>query len=207
MPLEVGDVVQVTYESSLSGQTILNILHYKVSTAGITISETTQLGVYAAYFANPAATPCPLKFLVAALGDNQVMSNVKCQRVFPTRGVYVQEDINSTGTQDPAGTPNIALSVTKRTRLPGRKGIGRVQVGGLPNTAYVNGILTAAYSNIIGPLLSNFALPVTIALDGSVLTPVVYGTGYEGLDRSEIFQVQLEQEVRTMHRRTVGLGI
>lgn len=207
MALAVDDVVQVSIRGLLFNQRILTVLHYVVSVAGSGSTET-NLENIAADFAGAATAQDVINKYVAATSLDLGLSEIRAQRVFPTRTVYKAFAIaRSGGDADNAATANMAASILKQTNTPGRRGIGRMQLAGLPNNAIAAGLLQDAYR--LGALtdLANELKKGWSTVTGTAITlqPCLYNPGATPA-YSIIVGTVPEITVRTMHRRTVLLG-
>lgn len=203
-----NDVFQITLRMIYNEQVLLNVFHMRPTE--ITNNE------YAAWCTDLADE------LAAEFGGtgkfvpwldntsaNVLFDEWRVQRIHPVRDVYFQSAITLNGVlaAGPGETPNIALSVTKRTLTPGRTGVGRTQLAGWEPGAidagvYSAGSLTAAFAAMDWQLLDF----VTQAGNGG--TWGLYNPGStETPPFSRITSVIPQDTVRTMHRRTVRLGI
>jgi len=107
----------------------------------------------------------------------------------------------------PAGTANVALSIEKRATFPvgaPRQGIGRFQLGGIPNDAYEEGIFTDAYVTTVGPLRDDIVESIDTA--GITFIPILVNFIEGGSTVNPIFGTSIKRTVRDMRRRTVGVG-
>jgi hypothetical protein len=205
--MAVNDIVAVSFRGTLFSQRILNIFHYVVSVAGTgTVVE--QLQAFANGFIVDALGCNFQTDFLACLAPSYVLDEVRTQRVYPTRSIY------TTATADVPGTyatdtevANIAASILKRTETPGRMGIGRVQLAGIPTAVYENGGLTNAYAN---GQLSNLATDMLFSLTEPARTvtyvPCLYNPSSTGEKFSVLSAATPQLSLRTMHRRTLRVG-
>lgn len=207
-PLAINDVLQITYRQTLFSQSIMNVFHARVVTApvGGTTAEA-QLEDLVPKLANPGVFP----LLVAwkpAVSHDLFFNDVTVQKVKPVRTIFSVASIASFGTDaDSPSTANLAVSFEKRTTFVGRKGIGRMQLAGVSAGYITNGRVSADWIADKGSTLAE-------AMYGNFSGGALYGGVYTwclpsgGVDHSlDLYDVSVKTTARTMHRRTVGLGI
>jgi len=207
MPLALGDVVQVSLKGSLFGQRILNILHYSVSVVG-TGTEYDQLSRLSSDIALGAAATDILTPFLSAIAPQYTLEEIRCQRVYPTRTVYAKTSVTifgayATGTE----LTNVAVSLEKRTLAPGRMGIGRLQLAGIPTAVIDNGEVTAGYQ--AGELAALAAILIqTITTTGPVVTfsPCLFNPTAPVNKFEPIFSIIPQSTIRVMRRRTLRIG-
>jgi len=205
MGLATGDTVQLTFRGTLAAQRILTVLHCQIITPDPTTSITQDLFAIADRFSAPALVGSPLKALLACQATNVTQLELRAQRVWPQRSIYMSAPIGANGTYDAACiTPNIAASLEKRTTHSGRKGIGRVQIAGVPTEVVSDGLLGGPYRALMDDL--GFALVGTYTLPASPLQLSFCLPSANGDPSYRIFGWVSMDTVRTMHRRTVRLG-
>jgi len=205
--MAVGDIVQVSFRGTLFDQRILNIFHYVVNVAGTgTVVE--QLSAFAnGFIVDALGTNFQTEFL-NCLAPSYTLDVVRTQRVYPTRSIYAQATADTPGTfATDTEVSNIAASILKRTETPGRMGIGRVQLAGIPTAAYENGSLSNAY---LTGVLTNFATDMVQSLTeparGVTFVPCLYNPTAAGDKFSVIVAATPQSSIRTMHRRTLRVG-
>jgi hypothetical protein len=205
--MAVGDVVAVSFRGTLFNQRILNIFHYSVGVSGTgTVVE--QLQAFAnGFIADSFAVPFQAAFL-ACLAPSYTLDVVRAQRVYPTRSIYAE------GTADAPGTfatdtevSNIAASILKRTETPGRMGIGRVQLAGIPTAAYENGAVTNAYlTGELSTFAADMILSLTEPARGVTFVPCLFNPTAPVNKFSVLAAATPQSSLRTMHRRTLRVG-
>lgn len=209
MALVLNDVIQVSIFGSLFSQRIITNLHYIVNVAAGGSTEDQLKQIATDWTGGTGSVPGILTHMLDCQGVEYNCDFVRAQRIFPTRTIYMQSNANDPGTHaDPCTAPNIAASLLKRTATAGRKGVGRVQLAGIPQTAYVDGMITPVFSaaklNVwCNDLLASYTTSVIIM----TLVPGLYNPTGTGTHFSPLLQVIPEDTVRTMHRRTVRVGI
>lgn len=205
MGLATGSVVTITYNSTLFDQRLMTVLRAVITVPDPATSVQQDLSALATYFADPAVgKPCDL--MQACQVEDVEYQNVRTQQIYPARSTFWNEVLTTTGQiDDDAGTANVAASITKRSLLPGRKGIGRIQLGGIPTSAYTDGFVSAGQLtklNAFGTSLLGSIIPLGTVMRAKLCTSAD-GTALD----STVFSTEAQNTLRTMHRRTVGLGI
>lgn len=198
-----GDVIQCIIETRLNQQRLLNVLHYKC------VGTPTNVN----YFGGMAALNTDLnkangliKGMLDLMSQDASIWSVYSQRVWPTRGPLVELSIVDPGLVAGAAAPqNVTMSITKKVDAAGRGYNGRIQLVGLPLSGITDGLWNAGQI----ALVSQWAPMLLEALDAGAdidrYYPVTWNRSTGGTNNVRDFEVQ--EEVRTMHRRTVGLGI
>lgn len=207
-PLALNDTIRITYFGRLFNQVIESVLHARVvtlpsggSTAEIQLED----------LANKLSAPTfPfLSAYMSAAGNNFTMDYVRAQKVAPLRTIYLEAAISTGGGFGGVCTAsNVACSIEKQSTTVGKKGIGRLQFGPVPYTQILNGQLDPAY---LAVQMNGLATTMFGSFAGGPLYAGVYGWclpansvtpgGYD------VFNAFAYPTLRTMHRRTVGLGI
>lgn len=208
-PLLVDDLIQVTYVGRLLAQQIITVLHMRVVTApsGPSTAEGQLQLLLDGKLAVRADNPF-LDHYIDAAANNYTMDYVRAQRIRPTRSVYAQAAISLPGEWPAAATTaNLAASIEKQSLHAGRKGVGRVQFGPIAADVIINGIVDSDYRAVQLQDLAD-------DLYGSITPPSPLGGEFRyclpagGTDHSyDIYNAFPMDTVRTMHRRTLRLGV
>jgi len=207
MALAVGDVIQVSLRGTLYGQRILNVLHYSVAVAG-SGTDYDQLSILTSNLVTGGGSVDPLVDFLAAIAPQYQLVEVRAQRVYPLRTIYAYTidgrfGTYATGTE----TTNIAASLEKRTLTPGRMGIGRLQLAGIPTAAMDNGELAAAYkATEMSNLAQKLLLSITTSSPVVTYTPCLFNPTAPVNKFSPLFSIVIQDSLRTMRRRTVRVG-
>jgi hypothetical protein len=204
--LATNDVLRVTYFGTLMGQRILNVFKLRVKTAPGGTDIFVQLNNIASKLADTVTGPA-LPLWVPLVGGAFSFDKVRVQRFWPDRTIFGEVLIAQNGTNANQPTlPNVAMSVEKRTHVAGRKGIGRVQIAGMPASEYTDGLWTTAAQTDAGTAFQFLKGDFTVTADGGVYRWCLF-SGAPIPENDDIIDVQPKPEVRDMRRRTVGLGI
>lgn len=205
MAINVNDLIRVTYFQRMFQQRLLAVLHMRVVTAPAGASSDL---VAMTNLANKVGDPAQVWVAAwRAIVTNQVLfDEVRCQKVFPVRGIYGKSAMAVTGSESgAASTANTAISIEKRSRIPGRKGIGRIQIAGSRIIDLVDGSFDPTYLSAVQSAGEQLIGLVSTPLDGGVYAWCLPGPTPLTSD-NDISDVQAKDTVRTMHRRTVQVG-
>lgn len=204
-PLAVNDIVLYSIFGRLAGQQLIHTFHYKLTTVnGDPYTEALDAFLAFQFGASGIATA-----LLPIMPSNYRMETHRAQVIFPTRRRYVEALIDTPGAwASAARTPNTAMSIKRIGLAATRQGVGRLQVP-IGDDLMTNGTINLA--GIAAELLdidTAMELEFTPPGDGNVYQPVLFGKDANGnLTNTPIIEVAAMTTVRTMHRRTVGLGI
>jgi len=208
-PLAVDDVISATYYGTLFEQQIETVMMMRVSQAPSTgASAEVQLVDWAGYLADPAHNLF-LAAMMNAAGNNFYMDYLRLQKLYPTRTIYGESPVSLNGGQEGSCTQsNLAVSLEKQTITVGRKGVGRVQFAPIPAGVITSGKITAGYQldymvPICEAMIGEFDAGATHAGKFHYCLPAAAGGG----SAYDIFNAFPWSEVRTMHRRTLYVGI
>lgn len=202
--IQQNDIIQTRIEYRAMFQTDLNVLHWRVKTTPANIEMFSFLSIELLGDMTKPGGFC--EGLLAQMSNKIVMTGVYGQVIKPIRFRHVKKVLNNPGAQlDDLRTNNNALSVTEAPLLAGRGRTGRMQIPGIPTNKMADGIWDNAvvtwYTNLVHQFRSfDYAVGTT----GVVLEPVLYrpATGVT----NKIVSCFGQETVRTMRRRTVGLG-
>lgn len=206
-PIADSDVFRVSFFQTLNLQRLLTVLHFRFSTALITdyLDAMNNLATALANSFVGAGTFSGWGTLVTA---DLTFDFLRVQRVADSREVYIERLISTTGTLTaPSAPPNVALTLNKRTLKPGRHGRGDLHMGGCAQASLSQGIwsplLVGNATSIWSGILTN---PFVDSVTGNEIRFGVYDPELTMGGIQDIINVVGFNQVRTMHRRTVGLG-
>lgn len=208
MPIPLNSVVEVAYEYEYSSQRYLNVSHWlKTVNQTVGTSITAEL-LELATSLSAAGGGSFLTLLRACLSVDVTVARVRCQMVDPTRSLAVYGSINASGTfGGGASQGNLSAVITRRTELGGRDQIGSWHMPAVPD-----GVSTLGFLNGIGSYwtaLLTFANRLNVAVSGTGLAsydPVLWHNRTVPHTTSLLTSSQVQDTVRTMRRRTVGVG-
>lgn len=208
-PLNGGDVLRIVFFHTLDGQRMLTVLHARVTAPGAL--------PYIADIQNIAEGLTAIATGTTGIGayrdaqeEDVVWDSVRVQRVSGTRDVYFEDTIAVAGGQSSTGgaaPPNVAMTINKRTLRPDRHGHGDMHLFGFPAIKATNGLwdgtLTANMQSLFQTFLTTEIDPGSSASSYKWCiwdpTPTTGGP-------QDIVNAVASNRVKTMHRRTVGLG-
>ncbi len=205
--LVVNDVVQVILRANVSSQVNLNVLHYRVTTSTGAATYFEQMDAIAAEMGTPGG--------VGIVGETSRLQSedylydwVQTQKVGPVRSLYTRTALGAPGTVvEPCNAVNVSAVITKQTEIPGRGFSGSFHIGGLPPSAYEFGQLTNATIVQMNVICAALAADLSLLAGALRLTPVCFSqTGGIGGETNTIVNCFPQPQLRTMRRRTLGLG-
>lgn len=203
-PLTDGAIVQVVLRSNMNQQVMLNVLHYKFSKVGgandyVVVMQ--DLGTELA----KAGSLCE-KFSQAVHSTTNLLQ-LDLQPVFPQRLTAFTKPIGLIGTQLGVAAPqNVSAVIEKLSDIAARFGRGSFHLGGLAAQNFANGVLNDAFkTNSLTPLAVEINKERDLANGGSCLAVLWNKSNANRATPMNGFKVM--PEVRTMRRRTIGVGI
>jgi hypothetical protein len=207
MPLVAGDIVQVTVRSLVGGQTVLWLNNYRVFSTASTDTVLEDLAQLAVAF-SATTTPLPLFYYRRVISTDTVISAVRAQRVRPTRSVFFENPVGVNGLgSGNCQTINVAATYTRGTELAGRNQISVSHIGPISPNDYASGLLSGGFVTKLGDLAARMTEDFfTTAPDISYRPVVLHKLGFQP-SSTDIETYRLGATSRTMHRRTVGIGI
>lgn len=201
----VGSILQASIESLVNGQRLLNVLHYKVEAESTEADVKDEQENFATQL-NAVGGIVPK--MQAAMSIEATISQVVVQFIRPERFARSTLEIDDTGTiASDCNAQNVAAVITKRTAFAGRWAVGAFHLGGVPVNGYVAGNLEPAYKAFVLALAEQLLEPIVIPIVGGTYVPVlVHPIGEHG-GSTELAETEVQDTLRVMRRRTVGLGI
>lgn len=211
--LFAGDIVQISLRGRIFGQRILLTRFYKVtvpSDAALTV-EQELAGLLAGINATiPAGGNELVSKYLTVMPNNYSLETIRAQLVWPNRSVLVEQIADQTGQSLGAATvSNTAVVITMRTAKAGRNQVSNVHIGPVDNEVYSAGFVTGPAKPSYNLLGVRLAIPLTSQnIGGCTTVPVIYHAGQElpQLISDDIRTHVLQDTIRVMRRRTVGLG-
>jgi hypothetical protein len=207
MPIAVNDIIQVTLEADFWGSRILNTFHYRCLSAPPAGPTSGSLASLLAYLWDQATGIMSLKW-GPVNNTSYFLRRAKGQVLTPIRSAYVNFDIGGTGAIVPDGlqVSNLSWVITRKTDLGGRAFRGNLHLV-VPTAGWTtnSGFLSGANRVDREALRDQIPLQVSVPIGGQY-EPVIF---HRNLDPNytRITTAVIQDEVRTMSRRTVGRGI
>lgn len=211
MSVQAGDIILLSLKGTIFNQRII-MTHTYVCEQAPTIGVTTDFAME--FILNQTMTigaPVPIRdTYLAAMPSNYALDFATCQVIAPTRQRANRRTINSLGSVVPNATSsNQSSAITLYTPLAGRKYVATKHVGPLGRDQYALGELTVGQKALNDDLAIELTNPVGAApFVNGLYRPVIFhknalpGQPYYTYITGRIVQSTL----RTMRRRTVGLG-
>jgi len=203
-PMIAGSVVLVSFRTTLFEQRVINTFqYYPIGTIDPDIE-------YTEYLSNLITNMQALAGLFdkwsACVPADITAAVIRAQIVYPVRLRYVEVPVTVTPGGGTANQSNVAISITRKSYVPGRHGLGRIQVpanssdmalGKIDpgNPLYTNGVALA--DQMIDPIPD----PAT----SITWQPIVWASGAVAPTQA-VFQTQLQDTARVMRRRTLRVG-
>lgn len=205
MGLPVGTIWQVGIDTVVNGQRCMNILGYRC-TAESTEADIAEETLNLAAAMNAVGGIIPK--LVACQSNDALITQVTAQAIRETRYARQVVDIGQAGgVAEDCTAQNLSAVIIKRTAFAGRWAVGSFHVPGLPVTAYVNGAIEPVYKASVVDLAAQLLVPVVIPIVGGTYEPVLIHPVGEHGGSTFLTSTEVQDELRVMRRRTVGLGI
>jgi len=203
----VGDIYALTYRGTLAAQTIMSTFAYRLQSLDGTPTVVTIYDFMDTLFNDTASN---LKDLLQdVLPDNYLFVDCRIQRVATQRIDAKIYDLTPAGGNFgfDATTANLAGVILRRGEVATRKSQSTLH---LPyadkETGLANGLVSASYKTVAGALATYIKADKTLPTTTMVIRPVVYNRG-SSPNFTAITRTAVQDTLRVMRRRTVGLGI
>jgi len=204
--IPVGSIVEVSYRSLIFQQQMMTILHYRYdNTVPIIDGDGAMADLVTALDGVSTITDNYLALLAPQLS----LKELRCQVVYPTRQYYHSDARSSNGTWStgPCTAQNVSAVLVKQSSHAGRGRSGTIHLPAVPDNAYAAGAMgVSGYAAAAATFATALQIPILIAGGPGQWTPVIWSPR-KPTSPSEIVGMRLNPWVRTMRRRTVGLGI
>lgn len=206
MAIPIDGVIEGAYVGECLGQTIMSVFHWKVGVVSSIPNTLAELDAFASRWQTLGANSFLTNYL-ALMPLNYTLTRVTAQQIWTTRSRRVQKVNLITGNGvSTATTANVQSSITFTTDFAGRTDIGGKRLL-LPNQAYEDGKVNLAHHNSMIDFAVNCVTPLVVADGGGTYLPVIYHRVGLPTKSSLITGYVIQDTVRVMRRRTVGLGI
>lgn len=205
--LVLNDVLQVTLGYIVQGQQCLLTRHYFLKNIPSDPDYDTWLSEVITSWLT-GGTPISTK--MAAMQHPDVYQNfIMVQKVYPQRWYYLRIPQNIPGTfADAAALPsNSAVTITLQPETPGRGRSGSAHIGGLTMEAPTpSGRVSEAYQTLMTDLAEELQRGIGGVAPNHYLEPCMYRP--VGTNRiNPVISFAIQDSMRVMRRRTLGLGI
>jgi hypothetical protein len=204
MPYSVPDgaIVQVTFSGKVLNQQMLSVLHYQYENPGGSEDGAALLDGLAEEL--NIADGLHDKY-TACLSTDYTFGRIRTQWIIPTRYAYFEKLPTITQGQDAGRVigPNAAIAINKRTEIAGVHGRGVLHMPGVSTTWITGGQLNVAGFAVYNTLGAKLIEDLTVL--AGTFHPIIFNRATPG-EVAFLNNWVTSPDVRTMHRRTVGLG-
>lgn len=208
MAVGVNSIMELTFMGTVNSQKVLTILHFACTNQPTQNDAIVVQDDFLQEVIGGGGSPMEVHY-TGCCGSNYLLNSLRAQIVSPTRYRPSYLTRNLSGTRTGACTAqNVSGVITKQTDLSGRKQVGSVHIPGISASDYTSGKMTSGWlSDAV--LFGNDLLQNVIENGGQgVWAPCLYHVGQQGQNAWNRLTAYLVQDtLRTMRRRTVGLGI
>ena len=210
MPMEVGDLVNVTLRGTLYDQRIMTTYGFRVSAT--TSAGDTRVSQDKLALAISSDTGTNLMGTFRACVSPAVSINqIWVQRIRPIR---MRKSVLNVALDGLLGsgpnTPNNAVVITRKSDFGGRNSISNLHLPGPPmGLDYVsNGTLTPAYKTLLDSHAFESYDTITVVNGGESVTykGVIINAAGGPVNYQDITAHSIGETLRVMRRRTVGVG-
>lgn len=204
----IGQKYLMTFVGHLSGQTVMSTFWYVLDNIGV---FTNVISLYAAIKDVVDDAGNLRDKYIACCPTDYILEQIWLQLIKPERIMKSVFTDGAPGTDQPAGTANVAAVITRRGEPATRNAVSTLHVPLAPteDNMTLGQLAPTGVKTKLSLLAAQMLLPLEGgALAGAKLTPIVYQprTGLP-VNGHAIVRANVEGTVRVMRRRTVGLGI
>lgn len=220
MDLHVADILtsaimEGKFVYKANNQTCMNVLHWYPDANIIGVDEIAVTDAFLATISNNGAGD-----IVTLMADLQSSSvswiKVTAQIIHIFRFIVREAEVAQVGLDvNPCTAQNIQACITKTGSAGTRSNIGAFHLGGLPQTNYQFGLITAGCKTKLQTLADKLELPITLAggmgtwLPGILNKEPIPNTDpvkfrIKGI--TPLFEMRVKTTIRIMYRRTIGVG-
>lgn len=215
MPWEANAILEVRVLYITNLQKCMNVFHYSPQGVSDGFSKLTLQTAFATLNASPGNGTWSFEF-AQLMSDAAIVDRVQVQQVFPQRLRAVEIDVNVPGAR--AGVlraQNVQASITKLGFIADRHNQGGLRIGGIRDADYQSGLLQPDFVNVLEDFVVSMAEIRSDGVSPATYHPVIANkTQVPGSDpprfvysgHSAIQAWVVENQIRTMSRRTVGRG-
>lgn len=208
VPALTGQIYLSSFYGKLSGQTVISTWTHVLE---VTSGSPTVDQIYAGMNADFAGINTDGKMAQAyrtAAAANFTLEQYRVQCIYPIRYAAAAFNKGYAGTQaTDALTTNNAVVIYRRGDLGSRKDQSSLHFPAAPTSQFTDGIVSPVYRAAEMESIRTKSLATVTLLGGTVnLKPCIFHRGPQPFYSLITFGV-VQDTVRTMRRRTVGLGI
>lgn len=207
MPYNVntGDCMEITIDMRMNGQVLLSVFHYLINTGGGPVDGVTAIEEMNVLW-NSSAPDTFLSDYAGCITGAVTINAIVFQWITTTRRARVVKAPEVTGGILTGDTmpQNLAAAITKRSETAGRRGVGTLHMPAILVANVSAGQLTTTGLAVYDDFLPRLSEEILLVTSGRMI-PVVYHRTNPALS-APITGAEQQRTVRTMHRRTVGVG-
>jgi len=206
MPYEIGTnaCLQIQFEGRLAGQQVMNVMTYVYQG-----EEVTEDGPLVVDEIDGMINPNNKLFdlWLQCLSEDVVSCLRFYQWIHPIRYAYITKGVDANavgGVATPSMPPNMSQAVTRQTNYAGREEVSTLKLPGLPIDAVLDGFITDLHLAKLNAFGAESCKQIVLG-SGSKMIPIPWNKTSPGTANT-LINSYAHNTVRTMHRRTVGLG-
>lgn len=210
MDAAVGDQVILTAFGTWAGERIMMVRGYRITATNAGITTDLANATLIKYVrAGALGLDAYESDYLACLPPQYTLDFWRSQIVRPVRTVPIDFLRAAPGTHaEDTETGNQAAVITFRTAFSGRRHVSNVHIGPIPQGPLTqdNGLVTAAYKSLLDTLATNMLNSFSDLATGLTFEPSIFHKPFGPLLYDKITTQVVQNELRTMRRRTVGRG-
>jgi len=212
--LNIGDVIECNVNYAYQDQLYINTFPYRITQASAELNVTNACLIWAEDWVVGAVSPfTALKNLIA---QNVTISSVSVQKIEPVRYRRAVHVLATPGLYAfDAATGNVAATITRAAEMSGRRYVGSIHIPALAQNAMETGTISLDYKALMSTVGARMLNEFTAGTDGllrgvpvlihRVWNPETEKWQYDG--NTQLWTSIPQEQVRTMRRRTIGLGV
>jgi len=206
MPYDIGTnaCLQIQFEGRHAGQQVMNVMTYVYQNEAIEEDGPLLIDEIDGIVTGGGGL---WQNWLACLSEDVTDCVRFYQWIHPIRYAYVAKGtaIPEAGqVASPAMPPNISQVVTRQTNFAGREEVSTLKLPGVPSDRVVGGFLTAPAVFALGEFGVSSCNEINLG-SGGKMVPIPWNRTSPG-SANQLRTAYAHNTVRTMHRRTVGLG-
>lgn len=203
-----GSIMEVRFNSTVNNQKCVTVLHYSIA---VQWSSATLLAEYQDFIQQieASATFDIVTPYLDCCSSDLTLDSIDLQFIWPIRYVKYNFPLMSPGANAIACTAqNVSGVIEKYTTLAGRQYRGNVHMPGVPSTGYTAGNLAAGYGSDLQALAVVLDNQVAEDSGPGISNPCIFHRSPNANPKyTNITTCVAMPHIRTMRRRTVGVGV
>jgi hypothetical protein len=189
--MAVNDVHRLTVVGAIAGEPVLNTFHFREDVVGV--------GSLANALVNGFFTNVNIPWNAWA-SSAWSANSIIYQGVRPVTPTQVFAAALAGTIVQPTIPTQCAIILTRKTIVPGKRGRGRIFLGGAPQTGVVNDSMTVAQHNLTVTLAA--AIFAAVVQGGWTFTPALWSRKYQSVEA--IVSIPVNDIVKTRRSRAFG---